>query len=99
MVSLWSFLTYYLQPDAHYSPYKDNRTTDLISESRVNEVPQVPNQVDNHSCPFFKEGSDGHWDWAYKAPALVILACNMVFLIYIMAVRIEYTCPGPGGGL
>ena len=89
MVSLWSFLTYYLQPDAHYSPYKDNRTTDLISESRVNEVPQVPNQVDNHSCPFFKEGSDGHWDWAYKAPALVILACNMVFLIYIMAVRIE----------
>ena len=37
------------------------------------------------SCPFLVN-ADMHSEWAYKAPVLLILACNMVFLIYIMTV-------------
>ena len=43
-------------------------------------------QATNISCPFLSESVNFHAEWALKAPILLILACNMVFLIYIMAV-------------
>ena len=47
-------------------------------------------QAANISCPFLSESVNFHAEWALKAPILLILACNMVFLIYIMAVSIIY---------
>lgn len=99
VVGLWSCLTYFLQTSAP-STGGISYPTDysLYEESHFNstsgEVPffyeaqeELPEAVVNHSavhCPFLVEAS--HSEWAYKAPVLLILACNMVFLIVIMAV-------------
>ena len=49
------------------------------------ELPIPENQTVSNSCPFMVNTAT-HSEWAYKAPVILILACNMLFLIYIMMV-------------
>ena len=49
------------------------------------ELPIPENQTVSNSCPFGHVDTT-HSEWAYKAPIILILACNMLFLIYIMTV-------------
>ena len=49
------------------------------------ELPIPENQTVSNSCPFMVNTAT-HSEWAYKAPVILILACNMLFLIYIMTV-------------
>lgn len=100
MVGLWSFLTYHHSPASVESisssiAYEDYGYFDVngsISEYQVqHEDKVVENQTSSSSeaassCPFLVDAS--HSEWAYKAPVLLILACNMVFLVYIMTVVI-----------
>lgn len=59
-----------------------------ISGHSALEAGHLNDQAANISCPFLSESINFHAEWALKAPILLILACNMVFLIYIMAVSI-----------
>ena len=61
-----------------------------ISGHSALEAGHLNDQAANISCPFLSESVNFHAEWALKAPILLILACNMVFLIYIMAVSIIY---------
>ena len=61
-----------------------------ISGHSALEAGHLNDQAANISCPFLSESINFHAEWALKAPILLILACNMVFLIYIMAVSIIY---------
>ena len=110
IVGLWSFLTYYLQSDTHYSDtsvYPEtsgnididvgglNGTSELIGSltavpriDEVNDYQVVANHSSVSTCPFFGETTNKLVVWAYQAPVLLLLACNMVFLIYIMTVSI-----------
>ena len=46
------------------------------------------NTTVSDSCPFMVDTTAHvHSEWAYNFPVLLILACNMLFLIYIMTVR------------
>ena len=109
-MGLWSFLTYYLQSDTHYSDtsvYPEtsgnididvgglNGTSELIGSltavpriDEVNDYQVVANHSSVSTCPFFGETTNKLVVWAYQAPVLLLLACNMVFLIYIMTVSI-----------
>lgn len=61
---------------------------EVLHEDKVveNQTSSSEGMSSASSCPFLVDAS--HSEWAYKAPVLLILACNMVFLIYIMTVVI-----------
>ena len=73
--------------DTIENPLDQGRVAELFAEHED----ELPGLVDENqtmsSCPFVVE-ANMHSEWAYKAPVLLILACNMVFLIYIMTVSI-----------
>ena len=98
MVGLWSFLTSYLQPSTEssmdftgYIYDRDNFNStsmhDYNLESSTNPLDELP-MTGNQTlvCPFLSSNHEMPSEWAYKAPVLLILACNMVFLVYIMTV-------------
>ena len=100
VVSVWAFLTAYLHPPSTvynsmgYNFYDDPSNSSLSSDNDYQD-PVTAKLFDEEqvsgsnqsvgSCPFLVDASM-HSEWAYKAPMLLILACNMVFLIYIMTV-------------
>ena len=53
-------------------------------DSGVVTIPENNTTV-NDECPFSNPNTT--IEWAYNFPVLLILACNMLFLIYIMTVR------------
>ena len=57
-------------------------------EEDIEELPISENQTvsNSNSCPWMEHTHSGS-EWAYNAPVLLILACNMLILIYIMTVR------------
>jgi hypothetical protein len=60
---------------------------ELFAEQEdIEEQPIPENQTVSNSCPFMEDIHSGS-EWAYNAPVLLILACNMLILIYIMTVR------------
>ena len=72
-----------------------NGTSELIGSltavprmDEVNDYQVVANHSSVSTCPFFGETTNKLVVWAYQAPVLLLLACNMVFLIYIMTVSI-----------
>jgi hypothetical protein len=74
-----------------YSNYNGNTTLDMTFQNSSyfedisSSAASIDPNGDSFHCPFAEESM--HSAWAYKAPVLLILACNMVFLVYIMAVR------------
>ena len=97
VVGLWSFLTSYLQSELSDSNmdftgfiYERDRFNSSMHDfnlepSSLDELPMTGNQT--VICPFLVD-HDMPSEWAYKGPMLLILACNMVFLVYIMTVSI-----------
>lgn len=100
VVGLWSFLTYYLNQDQDMNYGFDLYETSSLRSSSFNSsslVQDLENEMDElpissngttSVCPFLHVNSDMHSEWAYKAPVFLILACNMVFLVYIMTIVI-----------
>lgn len=101
VVGLWSFLTYYLNQDMNvsFTLYESSspRQSSSFNSSSLLSVADLENLEDElpisangttSVCPFLTDNSDMHSEWAYKAPVFLILACNMVFLVYIMTIVI-----------
>ena len=99
VVGLWSFLTYYLNQDMNYGfdlyeTSSSRRSSSFNSSSLVQDLENEMNELPISSngttsvCPFLHVNPDMHSEWAYKAPVFLILACNMVFLVYIMTIVI-----------
>ena len=60
---------------------------ELFPELLDEDLPVPENQTVSNTCPFMEHVHLGS-EWAYKAPVFIILACNMLILIYIMTVRL-----------
>ena len=71
-----------------YAAANTAKVAELFAVEHEDELPGLVDENQTMStCPFLVD-NNMHSEWAYKAPVLLILACNMVFLIYIMTVSV-----------
>ena len=93
VVGLWSFLTYYLQPEGYgfnhpHTDLQKSYNTSMVFEE-FDDLPSIStSNATADVCPFLSVNHETPSEWAYNGPVLLILACNMVFLVYIMTIVI-----------
>jgi hypothetical protein len=82
----------------HPAPPNHNTNTNNTNTNNNNRccfLTQVVTAALSPRCPFVATSEMGlNIEWLYKIPVFLLLSCNMLFLVWIMAVRFT---PGPQG--